>query len=170
MVTCGHSLLQFYNKTRGSVSLNLGPISHEKEDGKDKNERILTHQCIISSFLATNVWKIFWVHVTILTPSFSLVSTYLLLVIPGDKYGARWTFVLTWYPTFYMVVGSRPGFSRFPRFGSVSKGKIENKNKCHQFSNFFLPFFPEPFVITRQVLNNYSVKRKSRWKREKKKS
>lgn len=104
----------------------------------------------------------------VLTPFFGLCSSYVLVGISEDKYCASWTFVLTWYTIAYMIVGSRPTFSKFPSFGSISKGKIEKKRKHLQFSNilmllfvclFICFIFLTLFVITRQVLNSYRVVR-----------
>ena len=173
MVTCGHSLLQFCSRSKG-FNLVFEPWAHTKWKGRWQWQEwhSMTCQVIFSSLLATNVWKMFWVHVTVLAPFFDFGSTYLLLVILGDKYHARWIFVLTWYTTCYLVVGSRPSFSIFPRFGSVSQGKIGKKKKCYQSSNIFNFFFT---ILPCTICNNQtsikqlqSCKRKSRWKREKK--
>lgn len=113
-VICGCSWLKCCCRSRGS-NLVFEPWFHTKWKGRWQRQewKRITCQGIISSPPATNVWKIFWVHITVLAPFFGLGSTYLLLVIPGNEYWARWTFVLTWYTTSYMVVGSRLSFKSY---------------------------------------------------------
>lgn len=61
--------------------------------------------------------------------------------------------LLSQHITSQMAVGPITSLSKLSRLGSTAKRKIENKNKCHQYSDAFKlsPVFPALFAIIRKI-------------------